>query len=364
MEQRGLAYEGPQEILSLTPLADARALKKPDGFLRFGQPTLRGVTKVRVEDGRILGLVLAVNQIGPSLFTNISTSVAARAGLVRGMRLRLRVDGGPAHDALFTGGLDVTGRTYEIVYPGRRSGEPGFDVSWFRYPGRKERWLRVTPAGQGATPLRPVPVAGVALEFEIAGPSYHPAPDLSWAGRWTLADGLLRAEVLACAPRGIVLNVPAVALEGLGARPGDVLTLSAPGVSRRVVLATDPRQMYQAQMQFQRARPSGSAEEIAEARRVVERTAFRLLKTPLDHPGREAIAEELEAAKTRLGQLQVPAEAASGMPLVTEPIAHWDLSGEPVLGCWPLLSATASVLGETGLDLPVGSPVTLGPGSP
>jgi hypothetical protein len=151
-------------------------------------------------------------------------------------------------------------------------------------------------------PLTSLP-RGTPVSVRVHPTPFAPPPDLSWADRWEVSGGTLRAEVLLSTDDSLYLNADGAALRKLGFKWGKCgeLELSCGGHMRRVIDESD------------------------------------------------TVGNELQAREER-----VPG-ALEQKPLTMHLTGHWDLKGRLILVLRPFFFRKYSV----GLPATAGAPVEL-----
>jgi hypothetical protein len=320
------AYVGPPEIVTLEP-AKSAPRKSESGVLAFG------VEKRAPWDGRyklsgseFQGELVKIYPSFPAgtMSLNLGAGPARRLGLQRGARLEVGI-GGERFDVFYHAELNpqqCASFLDPAYFESARNGDPALLRGWLdpairmdelRGPAgfyRQTKILRIMAwdkqAGASLSdrfrPLTSLP-SGTPVSVRVCPAQFAPPADLSWADRWDVSGGTLRAEVLLSKDYGLWLNADESALRKFGFNLGHCgeLELSCGGQTRRVI----------------------------------------------DKSGRPA--GELEAKEERLPG------AFEQKPLTISLTPHWDLNGRFVITLTPFFFRKYAV----GLPAAPGTPVEL-----
>jgi hypothetical protein len=218
-------YRGPQEVVVLTPAAEAEPLASEEAYLPFESevarlPWLRAYT---VSGARFEGLVESQRTKGV-IVTNLDRDAAKELGLQFGSGLRLEA-GKVTQTAVY---LDdrIMLEEYLEGFAGPRARElAGLQGAWFwkHHDARGyEVLLFGVPDDVTLKPRSPITITKLAEPIE-------PYDEEAWFGHATVSGGEIAGTVVrlyweADCPH-LVLSVDETALTKIGAHPGDRLRL-------------------------------------------------------------------------------------------------------------------------------------------
>jgi len=316
----GQAYEGPNEVITLT-LAKGAAKKSSAGLLEFDpQPRAPWDGAGKVVGGEFQGQVVKLNASFPdgSLSMNLGLAAARKLAWQQGAQLELNV-GGATLRALFQGEMNpiqFDAFADDAEMSKLRDKDPALLRAWLdkassldelRIPGgqwyRDTKVLRLVGFKGGAPKVKEIlpagffsTVAGARVTARALEKPLLPPPDLSWQGRWKVADGTLHAEVLLSKPETLWLNVDEASFKQLGFRfeKAGELELTLGPQTRRLI---DKSGKAGSDLEAQEAKMPGALEEkpltiqfrpfLANPKLFVAACdAFFFKKYPLDLPAR------------------------------------------------------------------------------
>lgn len=233
-------WEGPCEVITLTPLTEANRPKKLHPIIPHSTSRnyYENQTAAWVRDGVFEGRVLG------SKLVNMMQRHTDQLGLRRGQRLRLSVDD-RTYDVVYLAGVDPLLRPnlFELVYPDRLAALEEKEPELLRAAVFTESithlWLtRLYPADMEKDPGFE---KGAVVRIEPTDEFLLPAPEVprdAIAGR--LDGDTLHGIVLACGPGGIELGAGVKQLKALGVSKAAELMLTIGAWSTRVLYLANP----------------------------------------------------------------------------------------------------------------------------
>ena len=256
---QGKAFDGPNEIITLTPVK-APPKKRTPGFLEFeSEPRAPWDGKGTLTKDGFQGELVRLSPKFPdgSLSINVTVGQARKVQWQSGTHLRIEI-GGAKLEALFQGEMnpiqfDAFGDDAEIA--ALRAKHPALLRAWLdkadsdetRIPGgmwyRATKILRMCAFKGGGDAVRSTlpadffgTAAGASATVRALAQPLLPAPDPRWQGRWKVDGGVLHAEVLLSKPDTIWLNADEAAFKKLGFKfeKGGELELTLGDQTRRV----------------------------------------------------------------------------------------------------------------------------------
>lgn len=233
-------WEGPSEVITLTPLTESNRPKKLHPVIPHSTSRVyyKYQTAARVKDGVFEGRVLSTKLI------NFTQRHAEQLGLRRGQRLRVQVGDQP-YDMIFLGGADPLLRAplFELLYPDRLAAlekkHPGLLRAAVYTDSITHLWLmRLYPFDMETDPGFE---KGAVVRIEPTDEFLLPPPEVprdAIEGR--IEGDTLHGIVLACGPGGIELGVGRKQLTALGLSKAAELVLSIGDWSTRVLYLSNP----------------------------------------------------------------------------------------------------------------------------
>ena len=352
-------WDGPCEVMVLTPTAEVTPPKRPKGFLPYPvtKPTWMGDYQATGSTcrGRSLG------GRGGILFTNLDEAAIVELGLCRGVRLEVALDGPfgeKTWEALFLGGLRSSSRQFKVLYPdverevlkvGLRDKKRDLCFAEWNDVGelRLLRMVMASPESEafdGIDENQPITV-------QVLPEPFHSPPDPKVTGAWECVDAELHGRILVAHEQGWVTNLPGDAIGMLDAVPGEELELVVDGARHHLRHCGDDCQLVGTYGEDALLASEVQQEIDAITAEFVGKQA-RLFGLMEGDPGHEELSREVAELREHMDSTRIAAWVRQGIPLAGVWCQHWD-TGEQVYEAVPLPKIPLSA------NHPPGTQVTL-----
>jgi len=240
-------YRGPQEVVILTPAAEAKPLESEQAYLPIvpEKPNLPWLKAYKISGARFEGLVEQADGDG-TIVTNLDRDAAKALGLEFGAGLRLEAGKNVAVTAIYLDDRMNFDQYLDQLGDRRAREHPGLDGAWFwehQYAGGYEVLIFGVPNNVRLKPGAPLTITRLEKAIE-------PYDEKAWFGAATVSGGEIAGTVVRLYWEAgwpyLVLSVDDAALAAIGARPGDKLILRVGEEERPLPLFEDLNKLWYA----------------------------------------------------------------------------------------------------------------------
>ena len=375
----GTGYNGPSEVITLTPAGKTKTIKSRRPILTYldeKHPAWAGKYKMADNEFRGLSLFPNSDEKPPSLAVNLDKRATERLRLHRNAHLQLVLDSGETYDLYYNADLFPLRYTHYFgttAYHSLNEGRPGLLQAYIEVSRAMERveggkvylaaWLlrlRPTDADLGRKMLEEpkfqrlfaLPMK-TPVTIRVLPVPYAPPPDTSWVGQWSVSKNELHCQVLISHDKLIALNCEADSLEKLGEQWGDSLELTVGVIRRRVLDMRGPGGPDLLDKEKQ-TRPENKEEMKRMWSRIAELTFKKKTLAAGDPEKLRILEQEEEDLRRRHEEMEFGPGVLESKPLQFMFRDHWDLPKRYILCATPLFP-------RYNVDLPAvpGTPAVL-----